>query len=122
MKKLQNKLKEKRRIKRQRHPKPTNSNFPKPQNQKKPSLNNLCVPSIPAGEDETSFDGHNCVLHLQFSKSNRNVAIIKELMDITYPMRRRQIIETGHLFDIKKKFPFLQEPKYVSWVIIYVTK
>jgi len=72
------------------------------------------VPSIPAGEDQTSFDRHNRVLQLQFSKSNRNGAIIKELMDITYPMRRREIIETGHLFDIKKKFPFLQEPKYVS--------
>ena len=81
----------------------------------------MCVPSIPAGEDDTSFDRHNRVLQLQFTKSraHRNAAVIKDLMDVSFPMRRREILEKGHLFDIKKKFPFLQEPEHVSKPTVY---
>ena len=111
IKKLRYKLTEKRRPKVPRRPKSANSKL---ETQKKPSLNSLQVPTIPTGEDSTSFDRHNRVLQLQFSKSHRNAAVVKELMDVSFPMRRRDIITNGHLFDIKTKFPFLQEPEHVS--------
>lgn len=97
----------------------TSNSLLKPEIQKRPAVNELLVPPIPVGEDSTSFDRHNRVLQLQFSKSHRNVAIVKELMEITFPMRRRDIITNGHLFDIKKKFPFLQEPDHVSLIPIH---
>jgi len=74
----------------------------------------LFVPPVPTGEDSTSFDHHNHILQLQFSKMNRNEAIVKELMEMSFPMRRRDIITSSHLFDIKRKYPFLQEPEHVS--------
>ena len=93
-----------------------NSGSLKPELQKRPSLNSLVVPSVPTGEDSTSFERHNRVLQLQYSKSHRNAVIVKELMDVSFPMRRREIITNGHLFDIKKKFPFLQEPEHVRLI------
>ena len=96
------------------------SNCVKPEIQKKPSLDNLFLPPIPRGEDSTSFDHHNHILQLQFSKSNHNEAIVKELMETSFPMRRRDIITNGRFFDVKRKYPFLQEPEYVSLISSYI--
>ena len=115
--KLNNKLKEKRRPKRPRS-RPSNSitlSSVKPITQKKPAINNLTILSIPKGEDNKSFERHTRELQLQYKKSIRNEAGVKRLMELSFPQRRREIVTNGHLFDIKKKFPFLQEPEHVSY-------
>ena len=115
--KLNNKLKEKRRPKRTRS-RPSNSitsSSVKPVTQKKPAINNLTIPSFPKGEDYKSFERYTCELQLQYKKSVRNEAEVKRLMELSFPQRRREIVTNGHLFDIKKKFPFLQEPEHVSY-------
>ena len=115
--KLNNKLKEKRRQKRPRS-RPSNSitsSSVKPVTQKKPAINNFTILSIPKGEDNKSFERHTRELQLQYKKSIRNEAGVKRLMELSFPQRRREIVTNGHLFDIKKKFPFLQEPEHVSY-------
>ena len=72
------------------------------------------LPPIPDGEDQTSFDRHNRVLKAEYSKPNPNVKTVQELMKITFPMRRRDILSEGHSFDPLKKYPYLQQPSHVS--------
>ena len=48
---------------------------------------------VPAGEDQTSFDRHNRLLAIEFSKMKRNETVAKELMKITYAMHRNDILE-----------------------------
>ena len=72
------------------------------------------LPPIPPGEDETSFERHNRVLKSEYSKSNPNRHTVQELMNITFSMRRRDILSQGHTFNPLTKYPYLQEPSHVS--------
>ena len=72
------------------------------------------LPPIPDGEDQTSFDRHNRVLKAEYSKPNPNVKMVQELMKITFPKRRRDILSEGHSFDPLKKYLYLQQPSHVS--------
>jgi len=48
-------------------------------------------------------------------KQKRNAALVEELMERTFAMRQREIIENS--CDVKtlfKKFPFLQDPEQVT--------
>lgn len=74
----------------------------------------LAMPDIPAGEDEVSFRRHNNVLRAEWTKSSRNMMVVNELMDVTYGLRRRTILEES--MDVEtlfEKFPFLQDPDQV---------
>ena len=67
------------------------------------------LPSVPAGEDEVSFQRHNCVLKAEFSKSRHNKQIVSELMNVTFPMRRADILLSPcDINKILEKCPFLQ--------------
>ena len=67
------------------------------------------LPSVPAGEDEVSFQRHNRVLKAEFSKSRHNKQIVSELMNVTFPMRRADILLSPcNINKILKKYPFLQ--------------
>ena len=74
-----------------------------------PAVNSLEIPSVP---NSTSFERHNRTLKMEYSKSNPNSAVVKELMKITFAMRRRDILSDG-AGDIGK-YPFLQTPEHVS--------
>ena len=72
------------------------------------------LPPIPPGEDETSFERHNRVLKTEYNKANPNVSTVKELMKVTFPMRRQDILSHGHTYDPLQKYPYLQQPSHVS--------
>lgn len=62
--------------------------------QKNPGSHNpLALPDVPEGEDSVSFVRNNCVLISEWKKANRNAMVINDLMDRTFAMRRREIIE-----------------------------
>ena len=87
--------------------------FVKPDKKKGPAVNSLELPDIPAGEDSTSFERHNRTLDFEHQKLKPNAAVVKELMQITFAMRRRDILSAEHAHDIGK-YPFLQSPNHVS--------
>lgn len=58
------------------------------------SIDLMKLPSVPAGEDEVSFQRHNRVLKAEFSKSRHNKQIVSELMNVTFPMRRADILQS----------------------------
>ena len=79
---------------------------------KKPITSGTSI-SVPPGEDKTSFERHNRLLSIEYAKAKKNETIIKELMKISYAMRRNDILENGHTFSIIDKYPFLQTPEHV---------
>lgn len=73
-------------------------------------------PLFPVGEDTISLERHNRVLQAEFSKraTSRNNQVVSDLMDRTFPMRRKTILEQPlSLESIFEKFPFLQECEQV---------
>ena len=38
---------------------------------------------VPAGEDDVSFQRHNCVLKTEYVKSRPNMHLVSELMNLT---------------------------------------
>ena len=83
---------------------------------KSPGVHNpLALPDIPKGEDDVSFERHNRILCTEWSKTNRNAMLIKELMDRTFAMRRREIVDNPcDVQSLFKKFPFLQQSDQVK--------
>ena len=67
-------------------------------------------PVLCAGEDSVSFDRHARVLLTEFNKTRRNQQVVAELMERTFPLRRKQILEkSSDLNMIFQDFPFLEE-------------
>ena len=56
--------------------------------------NKKYLTAIPEGEDETFFEQHNRILQYEWRKSARNVTTVEDLMTITFPMRRKKIMES----------------------------
>ena len=100
--------------KKPRTPPPATKNFKSPI-QKTPTVKAFGLPDVPPGEDAASFERHNRVLKAEFSKPSPNVANVKQLMEVTFPMRRREILSIGHTKDYHPftKYPFLQIPSHV---------
>ena len=48
---------------------------------------------VPAGEDQTSFNQHNRLLTIEFSRTKRNETVAKESMKMSYEMQRNDILE-----------------------------
>ena len=115
---LQNRFKEFRREKKPR--KSSSASDPVPptckSTPKSPSVNKAEKLSVPAGEDEVSFARHNRVLKAEFSKSKPNAEMVKDLMERTFAMRRKDILSQGHSYDPLAKYPFLQVAKHVSTI------
>lgn len=77
------------------------------------------LPDVPEGEDAVSFERHNRVLQSQWTKSSRNVVTIEQLMERTFAMRRRDILEASS--DVQttfNKYPFLQDPNQVPVIVL----
>ena len=72
-------------------------------------------PVPPDGEDTTSFERHTNVLQAEYSKTSKNMEIVNSLMERSYAHRRMEILSKAtDVVQILQKFPFLQEPQYVS--------
>ena len=77
------------------------------------------LPDVPEGEDALSFERHNRVLQSEWTKSSRNAVTIEQLMERTFAMRRRDILEAST--DVQttfKKYPFLQDPNQVPVIVL----
>ena len=85
---------------------------------KKPALGKSLVP-VPDGEDDTSFDEHNKLLKAYAESSSkpsskkRNEANVKDLMEMSFAMRRNDILLKGDSFQTLKKYPCLKSPQHV---------
>ena len=84
----------------------------KKENPKRPAISQSLI-KVPAGEDQTSFERHNRLLAIEYSKTKRNETVVKELMKLSYPMRRNDILENGHTINLLQKYPFLQTKEHV---------
>ena len=62
---------------------------------------------------------HNRSLDLEYQKAKPNAAVVKELIQITFAMRRRVILSDQSAHNIQK-YPFLQSPELVSILCISV--
>ena len=81
---------------------------------KKPMTSGTLI-QVPPGEDKTSFERHNRLLSMEYTRPKKNETIVKELMKVSYAMRRNDILENGHTFSIIEKYPFLQIPEHVRY-------
>ncbi len=68
---------------------------------------------ISVGEDDVSFKRHMRVLQVEFKKTNRNQAVIEDLMSRTFPFRRNAIMKEC-LWILFEWFSFLQEGDQVG--------
>ncbi|XP_014667299.1 PREDICTED: uncharacterized protein LOC106808901 isoform X3 [Priapulus caudatus] len=68
------------------------------------------VPDLLEGETEETCKEHIKTLKKEMQKtSNKSQALIKELMDITFPYKRQELMETGVLVeDFLNQYPALQ--------------
>ena len=62
-----------------------------------------------------SFERHNRLLAMERTKPKSNVGKVKELMKMSFAIRRNDILENGHNFNILQKYPFLQESEHVRY-------
>ena len=88
---------------------------------KKPGITNTIKEPIPLpGEDMISFERHTKALQVEFKRANRNNAVINDLMNRSFALRRAEILEKPHdLASFFNKFPFLQEPDQVGLILGY---
>ena len=76
--------------------------------------NSVKHPVPPPGEDAVSYECHTKALQVEFKKTNRNCAIITDLMDRSFAMRRVEILENNYSLQILLDgFSFLQEAEQV---------
>lgn len=115
MKSLVNRFKEFRRPKKPRNPQASIGKRVTTTGAKKPGITNvLKSPMPPPGEDSVSFERHTKVLQAEFKKKNRNTAVVNDLMDRSFAIRRSEILEKGYdLPSLFTRFPFLQESEHV---------
>ena len=67
-------------------------------------------PRLLPGEDSVSCNRHNRVLLVEFNKTRRNEEVMSDLMDKTFALRRKKILETSpDLNSLFKDYPFLQD-------------
>ena len=105
-------MKERRKPPRKNHSVTQGATVKKEEEPKRPAISQTQIEILP-GEDNTSFERHNRLLSIECTKAKKNETIVKELMKISYAMRRNDILENGHTFSILEKYPFLQTPEHV---------
>ncbi len=70
---------------------------------------------VPRGEDEASFRRHRLTLINEYKKKKRNMALVDQLMNVTFAQRRNHIVNSGpSVCDIASRYSFLQMPQEVS--------
>ncbi|XP_028416459.1 sterile alpha motif domain-containing protein 3-like [Dendronephthya gigantea] len=65
------------------------------------------IPELADGETEETCKEHTKHMKAEMAKSKRNASVIKELMQLTYPYRRQQIIN-GIVTDVLQEYPALK--------------
>lgn len=74
---------------------------------------------VPAGEDDVSFQRHNRVLKTEYVKSHPNMHLVSELMNLTFAMRRADILNNPcDVNTILEKYPSLQTDIVSYYVLI----
>ena len=73
------------------------------------SVDVMKLPSIPAGEDEVSFQRHNCVMKAGFFKTRHNKQIVSELMNVTFSMHHADITLLVILLKYLKSIHFCKQ-------------
>lgn len=76
----------------------------------------LSIPEVPAGEDVISFGRHNKAIQVELAKKGGcNRTVVKELVSVSFAMRRQDIREHSyHIKDVLKKYSFFKEQEFVS--------
>ena len=74
------------------------------------------IPEMPEGETNETCVEHVATMKKGMGKTtNRNLVLLKELMEITFPYRRTELIQTPvHVSELLVKFPALQLVSHVS--------
>ena len=110
---LKNRFKEFRRTPVQKANKPVAAR--KSPKKKKPGITQVpSQPSIVCSEDDTSFKRNIARLKVEYNKTRRNESIVTDLMDRTFPKRRKAIMDSPTSVSvIFEQFPFLQESNQV---------
>ena len=82
---------------------------------KAPGITNSVMSPVPApGEDAVSYERHIKVLQVEYKKANRNQAVVGNLMERSFALRRQEILEkTVSIEHILVRFPFLQQADQV---------
>ena len=75
------------------------SNPRKSPKKKRPGITQPLSEPLPAPEDSVSFERHLRVLHVEFTKMHRNKQVVADLMDRTFALRRKAILEKPHDLD-----------------------
>lgn len=88
---------------------------------KAPGITNTVKhPVPPPGEDAVSHERHTKALQVEFKKTNRNSALVTDLMERSFATRRAEILEKNYSLKILvNRFPFLQEAEQVCTCILY---
>ena len=82
-------------------------------------INSVKEPVPPPGEDTVSYERHTKALQAEFRKTNRNNALVSDLMGRSFALRRAEILEKNYsLSALLSRFPFLQEADQV--ITIYL--
>ena len=69
------------------------------------------------GEDATSFERHNRLICAEYRKSAPNKFVINELADLSFTMRREDILNLNSIQEVLTKYPFLKEEDEVIYNI-----
>lgn len=65
------------------------------------------------GEDSESFKRHNKAIVAEYRRTSPDRELIKELADLSFAMRREDVLNTLSLKEVLAKYPFLQYEKQV---------
>ena len=103
IKQLRNCMKERRKTPRKNRS-ATQTTDKKLEQPKKPMTSGTLI-QVPPGEDKTSFERHNRLLSMEYTRPKRT----RPLMKVSYAMRRNDILENGHTFSIIEKYPISTE-------------
>ena len=78
-------------------------------------------PRLLPGEDSVSCGRHNRVLLVEFNKTRRNKEVVSDLMDKTFALRRKEILDKSPDLDsLFKEYPFLQDGDQVLHYMICI--
>lgn len=79
-------------------------------------------PEFPDGENEETSKEYKSRLILEFKKK-QDYNLIEKWMYITYSLRRKEILTCPKsVVDMQKDWPFLFQPKQVSFILVLATK
>ena len=115
---LQNRFKEFRREKKPKSVSKPAQKISKPA-QKSPAKELMLRPEIPQGEDLASYLRFCSKITEEFKRRKPRPEVYESLVDLTYPHRRQEILDTGILVsDVLVKHPFLKVEDQVSMLRI----